>query len=208
MLLRIILGVILATSLLLLFVPQFTGSIFGSIGVERAAYDVVQQVSPNTQIRRYHPCVLAETPAGNSGTSSGESSAAFRRLGQYIGVVGTPSNEDATPIAMTAPVVTRSGTMSFVLPAEYQRVEMAPRPSDPQVTLRRSAARTCAVLTFSGYATDTAVSKRATELTETLRHMRIQPLHSEFEVLRYNPPFTIPMLRTNEILVEIHAKHH
>lgn len=216
------------------------GIVFGRIGVERAAHDVVRQVSPNTQVRRYHPCVLVETPAGNGGMSSKESSAAFRRLAQYIGVFGTPANEGAMPIAMTAPVVSACatsgrggraekvamtapvvntpGTMAFVLPSKYQSVEAAPRPSDPQVTLRAGEARTCAVLTFGGEATDAAVSKHAAELAATLRHEGIQPVHQpaaggdaqgaaalpQFEVLRYNPPFTIPMLRTNEILMDVH----
>ena len=75
------------------------GTVFGRISVERAAHDVVRQVSSNTQIRSYHPCVVAETQTGNGSISSTESSAAFRRLGKYIGVFGTPANEGAMPIA-------------------------------------------------------------------------------------------------------------
>ena len=212
--------------------------VFGRISVERAAYDVVQQLSSNTQIRRYHTCVMAETPAGTGGMSSTDSSAAFRRLGQYIGVFGTPANEGAISMAMTAPIVTSGrdgrgkkvamtapvvntpGTMAFVLPAVYQRVEAAPRPRDPQVTLRVRAARTCAVITFAGHLTDAAVSKRAAELTAILRHAGILSVHEPaaggsteeaaafppVEVLRYNPPFTIPMLRTNEILIDLSAQ--
>lgn len=224
MVLTIIFGVILAT---LLFVPQVMGTIFGLISVERAMYDVVRQVSSNTQLRRYHQCVYVETPTGNDGTSSSEESAAFQRLAQYIGAFGMPANESAMAIvmtapvvrsgaasigdgfarkvAMTAPVVQTSGTMAFVLPVEYKSVEAAPIPIDPQVTLRAGEARTCAVLTFGGYVTDTIVSKRVGQLRATLAKEGIEPVHAQFEVLRYNPPFTIPLLRTNEILIEVHV---
>jgi hypothetical protein len=221
----IIFGVILAIPF---FVREVMGTVFGQITVERAAYDVVRQVSSNMQLRHYRPCVYAETPAGNGGLSSSESSAAFQRLAKYIGVFGTPANEDALAIAMTAPVVracttlgcdTRpkkmamtapvvntAGTIAFVLPTEYQSVDMAPRPTDPRVTLRAGRARTCAVLTFGGYATDATVSSRVAELVASLKHEGIRPVYTtQFELLRYNPPFTIPMLRTNEILIEVYT---
>jgi hypothetical protein len=203
------------------------GTVFGMINVERAGYNVVQQLSSNTQLRRYEKCVIVETPAGNGGLSSSESSAAFHRLAQYIGVFGTPANESrmqiamtapvvraraisghdgrAEKVAMTAPVVNTTGTMAFVLPAKYQSAEVAPRPIDPQVTLREIGKRTCAVLTFGGYATDAEVSERVLELGARLAQYRIQAT-DKFEVLRYNPPFTIPMLRTNEILIEVEVR--
>ena len=222
-LLALIFGVILAIGL----AWQVMGTVFGRITVERAAYDVVRQVSSNTQIRRYHTCVIVETPVGNGGMNSDESSAAFNRLAKYIGVFGTPANEGtvsiamtapvvracatsghdgcAKKVAMTAPVVNTTGTIAFVLPVEYQSVEAAPRPSDPRVTLRVVHARTCAVLTFGGYATDIAVSERAAELAATLRYKGIPRVRPQFELLRYNPPFTISWLRTNEILIEVIA---
>lgn len=203
------------------------GNVFGQISVERAAYDVVRQVTPKTQIRKYHKCVLVETPAGNGGIGSKESSAAFQRLAKYIGVFGTPANEGTVPIAMTAPVVracaisgrdgratkvamtapvvNTAGTMALVLPSKYKSVAAAPIPTNPQVTLRASAARMCAVLTFGGYATDAAVSERTAELVATLIREGIQQVKPQIEVLRYNPPFTISVLRTNEILIEVIA---
>ena len=220
----IIFGVIIA---ILFSLRQVLCTVFGLIIVERAAYDVVRYVSPNIQLRRYRPCVYVETPAGNGGLSSSESSAAFQRLAKYIGVFGAPANEGAMPIAMTAPVVracttsgcdtgatkvemtapvvNTAGTMAFVLPSKYHSVDMAPRPTDPQVTLRAGHLRTCAVLTFGGYATDAAVLRRVVELAATLRDDGIRSVYpTQFELMRYNPPFTIPMLRTNEILIEVY----
>ena len=195
------------------------GTVFGMISVESAAFEVEKQLTPNIQIRRYKTCVYVETPIGNGGLSSSESSAAFQRLAQYLGVFGTPLNESQIPIAMTAPVVraraiaekvamtapvvNTAGTMAFVLPAKYQSVDAAPRPLDPRVKLRAGMERKCAVLTFAGYATDAVVSDRVAELSAKLVQYRFKPMNSKFEVLRYNPPFTIPMLRTNEILIEV-----
>jgi hypothetical protein len=124
---------------------------------------------------------------------------------------------------MTAPVINTSGggggeqasetpgTMSFVLPSKYKAVDQAPKPADPLVTLRQVPERDAAVLTFYGTASDSAVNKRAAELAAVLKKEGIPPLHPapsekgvpEYEVLRYNPPFTLPFLRTNEILIEV-----
>lgn len=194
--------------------------------MECAAHDVLRQLAPNAQLRRYHQSVVVETPCTGAVNSKANSDA-FGRLAKYIGVFGKANNEGKSSIAMTAPVintggggeqvamtapvVNAAGKMAFVLPSKYKTVEEAPKPVDPLVTVRQVPERDTAVLTFYGTATDDAISKRAAELAGVLLNEGIPPLHppaSEgglptYEVLRYNPPFTIPFLRTNEVLMEV-----
>uniref|UniRef100_A0A7S4BVD8 Uncharacterized protein n=1 Tax=Chrysotila carterae TaxID=13221 RepID=A0A7S4BVD8_CHRCT len=60
------------------------GTVFGVISVEMQAYDALQQLSSQAQLRRYKPCVAVETVCEQMhGDSSSE---AFRRLAKYIGV--------------------------------------------------------------------------------------------------------------------------
>ena len=77
--------------------------------------------------------------------------------------------------------------------------------------MRQLPERDAAVLTFGGYASAAVVEKRARELADALNKEGIAPIHPpvcenhlpKYEVLRFNPPFTISFLRTNEILMEI-----
>jgi hypothetical protein len=170
--------------------------------------------------------VLVETPCTDAGVNSKDNSEAFRRLAKYIGVFGQAQNDGKSSIAMTAPVintgkgekvamtapvVNAAGKMAFVLPSKYKTVEEAPKPIDPLVSLRQLPERDTAVLTFYGTATDAVVEKRAAELAGVMTKEGIPPLHPPttdgalptYEVLRYNPPFTLPPLRTNEVLMEV-----
>ena len=71
-------------------------------------------------------------------------------------------------IAMTAPVVSAAATMAFLLPASIRRVEDAPAPTDPLVSLRAVGSRTMAALTFSGSAGNDAVAQKAKALRQAL----------------------------------------
>mmetsp|Transcript_25374 Transcript_25374/g.55463 ORF Transcript_25374/g.55463 Transcript_25374/m.55463 type:complete len:229 (+) Transcript_25374:88-774(+) len=147
------------------------GTVFGVISVEMQAYDALQQLSSQAQLRRYKPCVAVETVCEQMhGDSSSE---AFRRLAKYIGVFGTPENGGSSaiamtapvvnsgmPIAMTAPVTNADGKMAFILPARFQSVADAPSPTNPLVSLRQIESRVMAALTFSGSANEDSVHRR------------------------------------------------
>ena len=193
------------------------GMVFGKIDVECARYTVQRQLAKGMEIRRYAPCVAVETPCT---ALSKDNDGAFRRLAKYIGVFGTPQNSAAQAVAMTAPVVNhapqavamtapvvnQSGMMAFLLPAIYQRVEDAPTPSDPAVSLRQVEERTLAAVTFSGTVTEAAAEQRAAGLHAALVENAVLPAGSAvppFEVARFNPPWTLPPFRTNEILMPV-----
>ena len=117
----------------------------------------------------------------------------------------------STPVAMTAPVLSsgkseksearRGAPMAFVLPSCYSSINDAPKPTDPRVVLEEIPERLVAVRTFSGL---TSV-KKATPMAEAMRALLVSEGFNckSWSLARYNPPFTIPFLRTNEIWYEV-----
>jgi len=213
------------------------GTVFGTIDVETPPYDVLLAVEskdgrPAYELRRYGALYAVET---NMGTGEG---GAFRRLAGYIGVGGNPRNKTQKPVAMTAPVVTRAGdtssetiamtapvvskgqVMSFLLPASKYLPGVdgkePPVPSDTTVRIVEVPARTCAAYTFSG-----SISDADGAYFHDLKEALVSALVSdgvlsngddagkvESELGRFNPPWCLPFLRTNEVLVTLPVGEH
>lgn len=199
---------------------EFFRMIGGAIDVEQMPFHLVKK-EENFEVRNYDQVVVAETvDDGNS---------AFRTLARYIGVFGTPENRvraaDGDPtnhskIAMTAPVINQtianeridmtspvlssnagSSTMAFVLPKEYKTVDSAPIPLNKNVRLRTLPKRKCAVMQFTWNVSEKQGEEKAKTFIKALQEKGYET--GNWQLARYNPPFTIPFLRTNEIIVEL-----
>ena len=210
------------------------GSIFGKESVAEPPFQVVLErtgthVQTPYEIRRYGPRFAAEVHFNATGDTR-EMGEPFRALARYIGVFGTPENEgkqaismtapvvtekQATKMAMTAPVVTEnSGTsgekvMKFILPVEYDEMAKIPKPTNPDVTIEEIPSQVGVVHRFSGSWTEATNRKTAAELSSQLTadgldRMSMDHVLDHFQFWGYNPPFTIPMFRRNEIWVELH----
>jgi hypothetical protein len=59
-----------------------------------------------------------------------------------------------------------------------------------------------AVLRFSGWATSGRVEKHRRKLADSLASAGIEP-RGEWLLNQYNPPWTLPFMRRNEIWVEV-----
>lgn len=190
---------------------------------ERVPYETVERFD-GVELRHYPETVLAETTAPDG-------RAAFGRLFRYItganegaemvAMTAPVSTRDAgTTIPMTAPVRTRSEsstvamtapvrtsergdgvTMAFYLPAEFGP-DAAPLPTDPAVRLVVEPPRTVAVRRFSWFTTDGRVERQREALLDGLARRGVEP-RGEPYLLRYDPPWTPPFLRTNEVAVEV-----
>jgi hypothetical protein len=151
----------------------------------------------SVEIRQYEPSIQAVTQL----QSSGETSEGFRRLAGYI----FGGNERSQSIAMTAPVEEtleqNSPMMAFTLPAEYA-LEDLPTPDDGKVTLRPVEGRTVAAIRFSGWATSGAVTRKQKELLAILDQHGIATVGVP-ALNQYNPPWTLPFFRRNEVAVAI-----
>ena len=144
--------------------------------------------------------------------------AAFGRLFDYI----SGENEGATEIAMTAPVLQSAevGTeiamtapvlqsfgadgereMVFVLTDNFT-ASTAPEPTDPQVRVTELPARRVAVYRFSGSFSDDAIARSTSMLQEWITEQQLSSIGPP-ESAGYNPPWTLPPFRRNEVLIPI-----
>ncbi len=194
-------------------------SVFGiRSGTEQAPYQVVERLSETVEIRRYPPLVVAETtvPATNG---RGDRSEAFRRLFDYI----SGANQAREKVEMTAPVETVRGSekiemtvpvetaatkdgpyaMRFVLPASYS-LETAPEPTDEKVRIREIPERLLAVLRFSGSTGTENVAEKRRTLARAIERSRWQ-VAGEPNAMFYDPPWTLPFLRRNEVAFPVSA---
>ncbi len=144
-------------------------------------------------------------PAGIQATTriptSGHTTTGFRRLADYI----FGANSNAKSIAMTAPVQetleSGSPTMAFFLPAEYSLDEL-PAPNDQRVEIVPVDSRTMAVVRFSGWATGPKVTRMQGKLLKTLETHGVSAIGVPV-LNQYNPPWTVPFLRRNEVSVQV-----
>ena len=147
------------------------------------------------ELRLYEPSVQATTTLQHSR----QSSAGFRRLAGFI----FGGNESGESIAMTAPVqeslVASQPVMAFTMPSTYS-LDSLPAPDNDKVSLRELPERLVATLPFGGWATRGKVERKTRELMATLARNGIEAV-GEPALNQYNPPWTPPFLRRNEIEV-------
>lgn len=164
--------------------------------IEEPKWELLEKLD-QVELRLYAPSIQAVTQLRSSaGTSSG-----FRVLAGYI----FGGNERSQSIAMTAPVQETleqaQPVMAFTLPAEYSMEEL-PLPDDQRVSLVEVPERTVAAVRFSGWATGGKVARMQRKLLETLDKYGIEAVGVPV-LNQYNPPWTAPFLRRNEVSVEV-----
>jgi hypothetical protein len=193
------------------FLTTFAESGLSVFGIrspyEQPAYQVVQQVAPSVEIRRYAPRTAVQTPIAYA--NDGE---AFGRLFRYITGANsghqtismtTPVAEQPTMIAMTVPVETNADTMTmrFFLPNAVVQAG-APKPTDPKVEVVTLPAVTWGVIRYSGVATQQARDSEAAQLRTALTKAGKATVGAPI-YLSYDPPFTVPFLRRNEVALVV-----
>jgi hypothetical protein len=180
--------------------------------VEQARYDVVASHGA-IEIRDYAPMIVAE--ASVAGAREEAIDAGFRVIADYIfgnngpaqkvAMTAPVTQQPGEEIAMTAPVTQRGGEGSwvvrFVMPAAYT-LETLPQPNDPAVTLKAVPGKRFAVIRFSGRAQRASLEARTRELEGFIRSQDLRAV-SEPVYAFYNPPWTLPLLRRNEVMLEL-----
>lgn len=185
--------------------------------IEEPAFQAVKQAG-DFEIRRYAPMIVAETVV--EGDLRNASNDGFRVIAGYIfgnnvSVNGAGSEkvamtapvtmEAAETIAMTAPVTTeRAGErfrMHFVMPSQYTMATL-PKPKDDRVRLREVPARKMAVIRFSGFTGEGKVKEKTDELLAWVKAEGLEAAGVP-QLARYDPPWTLPFLRRNEVMVPV-----
>lgn len=192
-------------------------SVFGVRRTPEPEYSVIDEVD-EVEVREYDEMILATTRVSATDYDRG-STVGFRRLARYIfGKNSTreeigmtaPVYQRAEPqgekIGMTAPVLMGRGdgdewVMSFVMPSRYT-MESLPRPLEDTIELEQAPGKRVAVLRFRGRLTDERYAEKARELLSRLESSPWEAT-SEPRLAGYDPPFTIPALRRNEVQVEV-----
>ncbi len=194
-------------------------AIFGiNLGTEEPPYQVVEVIGPHVEIRSYASRLAAETTVPVAGEKSPDSRA-FGIIAAYI----FGDNQSRSAIAMTAPVETQSSsakgqtiamtapvdvaansgsmTMRFFMPSSYTQ-ESLPAPNNPHVKIVRVEPQVFAVRRYSGLSDQSDVAQQAEALQAALKATTWTPISAP-RAYYYNPPWTLPMLRRNEVVIEV-----
>jgi hypothetical protein len=175
----------------------------------------VARAADGYEVRLYESLLLAEVEIPLE--SEDPLGVGFSMLFDYIGganqghrkiVMTAPVMQERTAgekIPMTKPVLRQqeqqANRVAFVLPGSYS-LASAPLPENPRIRLREVPPRRVAVLRFSGYANDTRIEKEQGRLFSLLDRDGLRPMGGSV-VAYYNPPWTPPFMRRNEIMVEV-----
>jgi hypothetical protein len=161
--------------------------------VEEPPYIVLNSLENNVEIREYRPQIWALVQKGNENR-------AFGILAGYI----FGDNDKKEKIGMTAPVVTTSESMAFVMPGRYD-LENLPKPSMNQIEIDSVGSRTMAVIKFSGFTGPEKDERYLNLLLDTLKNHGIETA-GEAYIMRYDPPWTPPFMRRNEVAIKVNKK--
>jgi hypothetical protein len=116
-------------------------------------------------------------------------------------------------IAMTAPVAMESEgdgkkKMMFMLPEEYDDMSKIPKPTNPRVHIEEIPSEIGAVHRYNGKFSDEISLRIAKDLGAQLASDGVKGITEEyaaehFQSWGYNPPFTIPYFRRNEVWLKL-----
>jgi hypothetical protein len=182
-------------------------------GYEEPAYKV-SLTEGNFELRDY-PSVVSATVEVQGGRDAAANQA-FKILAGYIFgknvskkqiamTVPVTSEAVSEKIAMTVPVTEeKSGSsmrMSFYMPAKYT-LESLPEPLDKRIQFKQIAARKFAVVRFSGWATEDSIESHTVKLRAFIEKKGLTASADPITAF-YNPPWTLPFLRRNEVWIEV-----
>jgi len=163
-----------------------------TMAYEEANYEIVKE-NKNYEIRKYSDRLVIET---NSTQGNG-----FRKLFNYI----SGNNRKNEEIKMTVPVTQefKNGnmTMQFYLPSKFNK-NNAPKPSNPEIKILTIEGGYYATIRYSGRSSDKNFLKNKEILEKELKKDNITILGLPIRA-SYNSPFTLPMLKRNEVMYRV-----
>ncbi len=194
---------ILKFALIILFFTIINTKI--TMALEEPKYEIIKS-NKDYEIRKYNNRLAIQTEYSyeNSG---------FRYLFNYISGENNMSEKvsmtvpvtQSVKIDMTSPVTqfNKNGkmVMQFYLPSKFT-LENAPKPTNSRVNLVTMEGGHFAVLKYSGSSSDKNYLNKLDKLKDSLIKDKIEMLDSGTKAT-FNGPFTLPILRRNEAMIEI-----
>jgi hypothetical protein len=174
------------------------------------------------ELRHYPPYLVAEVDVPGGFDDGGNR--AFRILAGYIfgdnrsaekmkmtAPVETSPAGGSEKMAMTAPVTatdTAEGmtTFAFIMERKYT-ADTLPVPNDERIRIREMPERTMAVRRYSGRWTQSRYRDNLDALNAALADARLTPIGKPV-LARYNSPFSLPLFRRNEVMIEVVPPDH
>jgi hypothetical protein len=212
----------LNTHALLALLVGFLG-MESAMAIEEPRYEVSISQAP-FELRHYAPILIAQTIVeGDMDTASNKG---FRLIADFIfGNNLAANSEQAAKIAMTAPVTvepqsskiamtapvtiepqlssTQQWRIHFVMPSQYTLANI-PKPKNSAVTLHELPSKYFVVHRYSGFNTVARVQEKTDEALAWAKQQSLKVVGTP-QLSRYDPPWTLPMFRRNEIMVEVAA---
>jgi len=183
-----------------------------SSNVEKPKYKVLSS-NQNIEIREYPAMIVAEADV------IGERDKAIREgfriiadyifgnnfVGEKVAMTAPVTQQASKQIAMTAPVIQQGAgeawQVRFIMPASYT-LDTLPKPKNPAVELKEIEAKRFAVIRFSGLAREGILKSHTDKLKAFLQSKKIKTQSSPTYAF-YNPPWTLPFFRRNEVMIEV-----
>ncbi len=197
----------LNTHALLALLVGFLG-MESAMAIEEPRYEVSISQAP-FELRHYAPILIAQTIVeGDMDTASNKG---FRLIADFIfGNNLAANSEQAAKIAMTAPVTiepqlgsAQQWRIHFVMPSQYTLANI-PKPKNSAVTLHEVPSKYFVVHRYSGFNTVARVQEKTDEALAWAKQQSLNVVGTP-QLSRYDPPWTLPMFRRNEIMVEVAA---
>ena len=212
----------LNTHTLLALLVGFLG-MESAMAIEEPRYEVSISQAP-FELRHYAPTLIAQTIV--EGDMDAASNKGFRLIADFIfGNNLAANSEQAAKIAVTAPVTVEPQSskiamtapvtiepqlgsaqqwrVHFVMPSQYTLANI-PKPKNSAVTLDELPSKYFVVHRYSGFNTEARVQEKTDEALAWAKQQSLKVVGTP-QLSRYDPPWTLPMFRRNEIMVEVAA---
>ena len=202
--------ILIIISIVILFVFSIIGPIMSD--VEQPKYKVLLS-DKIIEIREYQPIIIAEVKI--IGERKEAIKIGFKLLADYI----FGNNQIKEKIEMTAPVQQQHNKVismtkpvmqqkhdsawkvNFVMPSKYT-IETLPKPNNRDINIKELPNKKYIVIKFSGSNSDDNIVKNEIEIKKYISQNHIKSIAEPIYAF-YNPPWTLPFLRRNEIMIEI-----
>ncbi len=171
----------------------------------------------NFEIREYAAKILAQVEV--EGGFKDASTKGFKLLADYIfgnnfTLDGSQKIDMTTPVVlepkpqlidMTTPVVLegrdRRWVISFVMPKEFS-IKTLPKPNNKDIKIISEPKEKYAVIVFSGLVRESNYKEQSILLNTFINDSNLKKM-GHLQIARYNPPWTLPFFRRNELMVKV-----
>ena len=173
--------------------------------IEQPHYTRIQPFSTHIESRLYAPMHIAQVEV-EADSRKEAINQGFRMIARYI--FGDNTAQDK--IAMTSPVQQTRSTktadhtawkISFVMPSKFT-LDTLPKPHNTDIQLLAVPEQRFIVIRFSGLMSQSNLDKHEKILRNAVKKNNLSTI-GEVKYAFYNPPWTLPVFRRNEVMLQL-----